>query len=180
MRGPRTARSLYPTPEDQKPRPRWSNPRASEIAPARSKRHDPLYGSETKPAPLHAAEGSQSHNPAVPGVPSVLLGPQTQGPTPRTQGPFSACMDPGLAKDYLINSASPRMPTCSNGARYLASLTKYHTGIILIIEMFGVVCVLWSFCICCALPKGLPFVKIGEDTPVPCARSVLPPVEHTS
>ncbi len=65
-----------------------------------------------------------------------------------------------------------------NGVRYLARLTKYHAGIILIIEMFGVVCVLRPFCICCALPKGLAFVKIGEDTPVPRARSALPPVEH--
>ncbi len=58
---------------------------------------------------LHATEGSQ---PKYFRKRSALLGQQTLGhplPPPRTRGPFSTRMDPGLAKDCFINYTSPRI-----------------------------------------------------------------------
>ena len=57
---------------------------------------------EASPLSMRQKE-AQSYDQVVPGGPSALLGQQTQGIIPRTRGPFSARIDPGLTKDCPIN-----------------------------------------------------------------------------
>ncbi len=71
-----------------------------------SREHGPLYGSETKPA----------HSPRDGRKPTqLLLGnkrsarPADPRTHPRTRGPFSARMDPGLTQGCLINYTSLRI-----------------------------------------------------------------------
>ncbi len=113
MRDPRTATSLFATPEDQETRPRWANPKTSARAAGRVRPRlrargsmTPLYGSETKPA--HSPHGRRKPTEPFPeGRHSAgSADPRTH---PRTRGPFSARMDPGLTKDCLKNYTSLRI-----------------------------------------------------------------------
>ncbi len=113
MWDPRTAKSvyIYTTPEDQELGPRCANynaqcprGRRARLRPPRWRRRTPLNRLTNEASPLSTRqEEAQPQSHAVSGRPIALLGQQTQETAPRTRGPFSARMDPGLNKVCLIN-----------------------------------------------------------------------------